>query len=69
LPNTEAISLRNEDEIERRLCACKGKPVKYLLRIVVIGDAEKLEMTSELFRLPSLTIRRGLKALKGRDPP
>lgn len=32
---------------------------KNLLRIVVIGDAEKLEMTSELFRLPSLTICLG----------
>jgi hypothetical protein len=35
------------------------EPVKNLLRIVVIGDAEKLDRTSGLFLLPSLAIRLG----------
>ena len=32
--------------------------VENFLRIVLVGDSEKLEITSELFRVPSLTTIR-----------
>jgi hypothetical protein len=35
------------------------EPVRNFLRIVVMGDVEKLDRTSELFLLPSLAIRLG----------